>query len=180
MRRAPSDHNGHNPGTKAQVSVALQPVLGRKLRGRLAGAGHAKRAFIHDLFDSDEEFQTSFRRAEYRMALADAVLPGSILNPAPGLYTGDFHGNQDGLVWEQDFRQDGDREARKPWDRWRAGLAPRGALDCRFCSSFSLTQALSSESCSRAAAIAAGEGSAACSSAGQGFVGVRSDHERLG
>jgi len=69
------------------------------------------RTLIYDLFDSDEEFHSSFRRAEYRMALADTVLPGKIVNPSPGLYTGDFQWNKDGLVWEEDFRQNGDREA---------------------------------------------------------------------
>lgn len=69
------------------------------------------RNLIGDLFDSDEEFDQAFRRAEYRMALADTVLSGGTKNPSPGLYTGEVQWFNNEHRWERDFRENGDRAA---------------------------------------------------------------------
>ena len=65
---------------------------------------------IGDMFANGDEFKEAFRRAEYRMALAHAVFPEGG-RPSGGIYLWDSNWGDDGLLWERDFRQNGDREA---------------------------------------------------------------------
>lgn len=70
-----------------------------------------KSVFVPLLGDEDTYTET-FHRTEYRIALAQHIYDDEgFYNPAPGEFLTDGNWTGDGLRWESEFRQSGDRQA---------------------------------------------------------------------